>query len=311
MSKLLRSGVHRYAHSIIFWLVVVVNIGAAIVGGYEARRFYFDDFYFTISQLANAVMISWLVGREYEEGIFRNKVVSGHSKGDIFLSELILGVSACVILYLLYALIFLCFNNYIIGHAPVNISLKVFFGGFLASACTAAILVTISCMISHRAIVSIVNILLVFAMVFVANSLQGELHAPEYWEEYEYEEIQYVDEEGNTHYSLEPIEGSEYLVKNESYIYSPLRDVLQFTCRILPYTNITDGTSLTIYWFGYEQVSIINRIEGTNVTWAEQADFSVTDEDLHDFTINLIYAAVEFFVICGIGYFCFRKKELK
>lgn len=311
MSKLFRSGIRRYTHSIIFWLVVAVNIGAAIIGGYEARRFYFDDFYFTIALIANTVMISWLVGREYEEGIFRNKVVSGHSKGSIYLSELILGVGACIILYLLFVLIFLCFNHYIIGYAPVDVSLKVFVGGFLASACTAAILVTVSALIPHRAITGIVNILLVFAMVLVTNSLQGELGAPEYWEDYEYEEVSYIGEDGNTHFSLEPIEGSEYLVKNERYIDGPLRNVLQFTYRIFPYTNITEGTSITNYWFGYEQVSIINNIEGTDLTWAEQVDFTITDEENHDLAINLIFTAVELMVICGIGYFCFRKKELK
>ena len=97
MKNLLRAGVRRYTYNIVFWLSIVFTIVVSVLSAKNTREFYFDDFYCILIFFAFAVLISWIVGRENDEGIFRNKVVSGHTKGQIYISELILGVGACLI----------------------------------------------------------------------------------------------------------------------------------------------------------------------------------------------------------------------
>ena len=84
MIKLLRAGVRRYLHSVVFWLASIVTVAVAVLCANGARNFYLEDFYIMIEFIIFAVMISWLVGGEYDEGIFRNKVISGHTKVSIF-----------------------------------------------------------------------------------------------------------------------------------------------------------------------------------------------------------------------------------
>ena len=310
MNKLLRSGVRRYLRSYIFWFTVVVTVGAAIICSFDARRYTYDDFYIMITLIANAVMISWLVGREHEEGV-RNKVISGHTKGNIFLAELTIGVAACVALYILFALIFLGINNYIIGYAPNGIAVKIFLCGLVASACAASILVTISCMISHRAVIAIVNILLILGLIFATQTIDNMLSRPEYWEEYDYEYEEVVDDEGNVHLEMSPIEGSMHLVKNPDYIQSPIRDVLNIIGHLSPFSTIRESSNVTYGWFGYNMQVSGNSSNTSHTIWDNEADFSVTKEENALLNFDLIFTSTELIAISCAGYFLFRKKELK
>ena len=308
MSKLIRAGFRRYVRSYVFWLSVIVTLGVAIVCGISARQFSYDAFYFMIILIANAVMISWIVGNE--EGI-RNKIITGHTKGNIFLSELILGIVASVVIYLFFAMFFLGINNYIIGHAPNGVAIKIFLCGLVASACTAAILVTISLLISHRAIIAIVNILLILALVFATQTIDGILRRPEYWEEYDYEYTEIIDGEGNVHLGMSAIEGSMHLVENPNYIESPARDILSVIGHLSPFTTIRESGDVTYGWFGYNMQVSSNSTNNSHTIWDNEADFSVSKDENTALNVSLIFTSIELIAVCFIGYFLFRKKELK
>ena len=310
MSKLIRAGFLRYIHSHIFLRALIVTVAIAAFCGFNARQYNLEDFYVTVFLIAIAVLISWLVGREHEEG-FRNKVISGHTKGNIFFSEWILGVSFSVVLYLIFAMIFLGMNSYIIGYAKTGVAVKIFLSGLLATACSAAITVTVSCMISRRAMIGIVNILLIFCFVFASETISSMLNRPEYNEEYDYEYTEVVDEKGNTYLEMSVVEGSQRLVENPNYIKSPIRDVLYVICRISPFTSIREGGKITYGWFGYHMQVNGNSTDSSHILWEHLADFSVTKEEMTTLNISLICSFIELVMIGCIGYFLFRKKELK
>ena len=87
MQNLLCAGIRRYIRNIVFWLAIIATSVAATLCAVDTRKHYFDDFYCVIVFISLAVVISWLVGRENDEGIFRNKTVAGYTKGQIFISE--------------------------------------------------------------------------------------------------------------------------------------------------------------------------------------------------------------------------------
>ena len=310
MSKLIRAGLRRYVHSHIFLRAVAVTALIAAFCGYEARKYSFEDFYVMIFLVACAVLISWLVGREHEEG-FRNKVISGHTKGSIYFSELLMGVVGSVILYTLFALIFLGVNSYIIGHAPICVAIKLFLCGMMACACSTALVVTVSCMISHRAIVGLVSVLLIFALLFMSQTILSLLSKPEYFEEYDYEYTQKTDEEGKVFIEMSVIEGSMHLVENPNYVKSPLRDILNAVCRISPFTAIREAGAVTYDWFGYDMQVSSNGAHASHLIWENEADFSVTKEEQNSLNAALVFSSIELIAIGCIGYFLFRKKELK
>ena len=308
--KLLRAGLRRYVHSHIFLRAVAVTALIAAFCGYEARKYCFEDFYVMIFLVAVAVLISWLVGREHDEG-FRNKVIAGHTKGSIYLSEFIMGTIGSVILYTLFAAIFLCVNSYIIGYVPIAVGLKLFLCGMIACACSTAIIVTVSCMISHRAAVGLVSVLLIFALVFMSQTIVSLLRRPEFFEEYDYEYTQRTDEEGNVFFEMTVIEGSEHLVENPNYVKPPLRNILNAVCRISPFTSIREAGDVTYGWFGYDLQVSGNSVNTSHTIWENEADFSVTEEEHDALNAALVFSSVEFIVIGCMGYFLFRKKELK
>ena len=310
MTKLLRAGLRRYVHSYIFWGAMIVTVAIAAFCGYEARKYYFENFYVMIFLVACAVLISWLVGREHEEG-FRNKVISGHTKGSIYFSELIMGTIGSVILYSLFATVFLGVNSYIIGFAPIDVGVKLFLCGMMACACSTALVVTISCMISRRAIVGLVSVLLIFALLFMSETILSLLSKPEYFEEYDYEYTYKTDEEGNTYLEMSVIEGSMHLVENPNYIKSPLRDILNTVCRLSPFTAIREAGNITYGWFGYDMQVSVNSGNTAHTIWENEADFSVTTEENIALNVALVFSSIELIAIGVIGYFLFRKKELK
>lgn len=308
--KLLRAGLNRYVHSRIFLRAVIVTVLIAAFCGYEARKYCFEDFYVMIFLVAVAVLISWFVGREHDDG-FRNKVITGHTKGSIYFSELLMGVVGSMILYTLFAMIFLGINSYIIGHAPIGVGSKLFLCGMAACACSTALIVTVSCMISHRAAVGLVSVLLIFALVFMSQTIVSLLSRPEYFEEYDYEYIQKTDENGKVFIEMSVIEGSAHLVENPNYVKSPLRDILNAVCRISPFTTIREAGDVTYGWFGYD-VQVSTGSEGSaHLLWESEADFSVTEEENTALNAALVFSSVELIAIGCMGYFLFRKKELK
>lgn len=304
MRELLLSGIRRYIRSIIFWFAVIVTIVFAIVCGHGARTYYVNPVYILATLITNAVMISWLVGREYEEGIFRNKVISGHSKGSIYFSELILGVAASVILYLLFSLIFFSFNGYVHGYALTDICIKLFLGCLLANVCITSIFVALSSLIPYRAIVVVVNMVLIFTIMLATFNMHTLLNEPEF--------VQHsISNDSGADEGADYSQGTELLTKNADYIEEPLRSVLTITYHLSPCVNIVEGFNLTYDWFSYELPNRIDPFNEKGLTWEDRADFSVTDEEEHNLNVSVLYTAVEFVLICTAGYFSFRKKELK
>lgn len=308
MSNLLRAGVRRYIRNIVFWLALVATAVAAIIGSYNARQFYFDDFYCVIVFISLAIVISWLVGRENDEGIFRNKTVAGYTKGQIYISELFLGVGTCLAMFLLFAGIFTAFNSYVFTKASLTACLGIFVDALLANVCFAVILITVSCLISKRAIVAIVNIILVLALIFATYGVQRIVDQDEYYTDWDYEETVVTDEFG-THVSSTPIEGSEHQVKNPNYIDGPVRTIAETIYNILPYGHITEYTHLTNDWFGYE--SFI-RYPVEDMTWeTSDKDLTLSKEAVSGIVVNIVWSLAVNVAVCALGYVCFRKKELR
>ena len=308
MSNLLRAGIRRYVRNIVFWLAIIATIVAAVICAVSTRQHYFDDFYCVIVFTALAVVISWLVGRENDEGIFRNKTVAGYTKGQIYISELILSVGTCIVMFLLFAIVFTAFNSYVFTKASFEACLGIFIDSLLVNICVAVVLTTVSCLISKRYIVAIVNIVLVFAMLFASYGVQGIVDQDEYYTEWEYKETVITDEFG-TYVSSVPIEGSEYQVKNPRYIDGPVRTIAETIYNILPYGHITEYCHITNDWFGYEYYDLFPEV---NLTWeTSDKDLTLSKEVVWNIYENLIWSVALNIAICALGFICFRKKELR
>lgn len=313
MVKLLRACLRRYIHNVVFWITVALTLGLAFVVAYCARRAYYEETLFLGQMLIHAIMISWVVGKEFREGIFRNKAIIGHSKGNIFLSEMLSALGISFAFYLLSAIIFVAFNSYELPLLPTDLVVTIFVDYVLLNMCLSAIFVTVSCLFSHQALVAIINIALVLVMMFGSQGLYGKLSQPEGFEAYETVHTEWIDENGNIRYKEEKIEGSEYMIPNPNYIGGTKRVIYEAVYGLNPYGHINDIIYFNIDWFGYDYF-MNNPTEG--MTGEEMwemviGDNEITEETLKRFDMNLIYSCVLLFAVSGFGYIVFRKKEFK
>ena len=313
MTKLIRACIRRYTHNTIFWIAAVLTIGLGISIAHSTRMTYYDDALVIAQMLIHAVMISWVVGKEFKEGIFRNKVIVGHSKGSIYLSELICGVGIAFVLYFLCAVIFVAFNFYEVPLLPTSLIVKIFVDYVLLNMCLAAIFVTISCLFSQQAIIAIVNIALVLVMTTASQRLYAQLSQPQYLERYETINSEWIDENGNIRYKEVKVEGSEYYVDNPTYVGGVKRDIYDTVYKLSPYGHIIEFVYFNMDWHGYEYF-LNNPVDGMTgeETWELIiGDNEITDETIETFSSHLMYSAILLIATSAVGYIGFRKKEFK
>lgn len=313
MTKLLRACIRRYTHNTIFWIAAVLTIGLGISIAHSTRMTYYDDALVIAQMLIHAVMISWVVGKEFKEGIFRNKVIVGHSKGSIYLSELICGVGIAFVLYFLCAVIFVAFNFYEVPLLPASLIVKIFVDYVLLNICLAAIFVTISCLFSQQAIIAIVNIALVLVMTTASQRLYAQLSQPQYLERYETINSEWIDENGNIRYKEVKVEGSEYYVDNPTYVGGVKRDIYDTVYKLSPYGHIIEFVYFNMDWHGYEYF-LNNPVDGMTgeETWELIiGDNEITDETIETFSSHLMYSSILLIATSAVGYIGFRKKEFK
>lgn len=308
MSKLLYAGIRRYLKSIIFWLAVIATAAIAVDFGYWTRNKYIDDVYFLAEFIVLAILFTWLVGREFDEGVFRNKMICGHTKGTIFFSELILSEINCIFLFLIFSGIFVAFNGYIFSNIPANVLIRIFIGCLLSNMAFTAIFVTISCLIPHRAIIAVINILLIFGITFVSNDIDYSLSNEKYNIVYDTETKETVDEYGE--YIEEEIEipGTERKVINPNYVDGWKRSVLKVAYRIMPISYIEDSVMRTYNCFGYN-----DEYRNNGLTYEDDPNtkFSITREDNKALSVDLVYMPILTLVITAAGYALFRRRDFK
>lgn len=316
MTKLLRAGIRRYLHSIVFWLAFAATAVMAYFCATDARQFAVDDMYAMIGFVINAIFVVMLVGCEHTDGGFRNKVINGHTKGNIFISELVLGVGAVLLFCITFFAIFFAITSFIFTVFSTALILKMFFDCVLSHMAFAAILITICCLIRNRTVAAIINFLLIFAMVLGTSVIQIKLKQPEFFEEYDTVTEEKVDENGKIHYFEQKVEGSERLRDNPAYVGGLKRTVLETIVNLSSYGHISDYVAFTYSWFGYEfdHSWIENGVQYTQ-TWEDIANRIVAEEisedDHKNIENNLLYSAILLLGVSIIGFIGFRKKELK
>ncbi len=250
MKKLLSSGFSRLLHSKIFWLGMLVEAGLAV---WACIARYYDsvllpgmgydnpDYLLFIAAMYSpvlvAVFVSLFIGTEYSDGTMRNKVAVGHTRLDIYLSNLIVCVAAVLMMHLAYIGVVLALGLPLLG-GFVELSAKtlvVFFFCSLATEVALAALMLVGAMlIPNKAVSAIVTMLLGLGLLMAAMTIQSRLNAPEMISNWIG-----LSEAG------ELMMGEPY--PNPKYLTGAKRQLFQFLYELLPGGQlITIGQSVTL-----------------------------------------------------------------
>ncbi len=233
MNKLLSAGLIRLKKSKVFLVLTLFMLVFGLympIGSYmDMKRYHFihvlDDTFFSQIMLIGiviAIFCSLFVGTEYSDGTIRNKLIVGHSRISIYISNLILCTVAGVALSLTYMITCACVGIPLLGFFQIDVktaAMLILFSIIISITYTS--LFTLAAMLIHnKAVLATVSIIAAFLMMFAAGYLNSSLSQPEMRSDF------IMNESGAIMESK--------LVPNEFYPTGTKRKIYEFLMEFLP-----------------------------------------------------------------------------
>ncbi|MBE6648138.1 MAG: ABC transporter permease [Ruminococcaceae bacterium] len=280
MTKLLHADFRKCLKGVYFWAGIAESLLCGLFFGLCTRKSpYIDDVYVMPIFIIIASVISLFVGVEHSDGGIRNKLVSGHKKGNIYLSLLIVNI----VFSLLSSMVFLgSFSFLQIGrtfvfpkYALVGSAL-----GFILICLTYGIISTlISVLNPRKAIATVCCIIMVFATFAVCYAVEDILLRNEFIHIIEH------NEDGTE---------TEHLFNNPKYVGGIPRKILEFTEKAIPFGALKKYLFVISGCFNPLLVTL-----------------SLSEEKAVLLNILPLYSVGVSIFFSTLGYLAFGKKELK
>lgn len=240
MSKLLRTEFARLMKNKLFYFSMLLMAGLSIffmVGRYMDMKKYPEayaklsgeytsaDVFLAVGPIYEiivaAVLLGTFIGSEYSYGTIRNKLIAGHKRVNIYLSDLIVCGAAAIILELLYTIITLVVGGCLFGiNESVQNILSTFAVGIMALVFFAALYLFVVVAWASRSAGLASVILLGFMMIMAALTIDNKLSAPEYF----YPEG--IDSTTGEIIEMPPEKNIHYLTGTKRKVYEALYDIL-------------------------------------------------------------------------------------
>jgi len=229
MNKLLTANFARLKKDKVFWIGMAFMFAAGIFGVIMKLK---NDPTATADQLllifpvligiVSAAFCSLFIGTEYSDGTIRNKLIVGHTRNAVYLSNFITCSAAGIVMCLSYIAAIASFGFPTLGLSdrsmwPVAVLILVAF--MMVIATTA--LFTLLCMLNqNKATAAVTCILAIVALLVLATMINARLEAPQYYDNYVF-----TDSLGSTSAGQEV---------NPQYLTGMKREIYQFFLDFLP-----------------------------------------------------------------------------
>lgn len=242
MSKLLRSNFARLWKSRIFWLGMLFSAGLSIffilmryidIEQHQEVYANLDESYKNADELifmggiiiifAAAVFIGIFVGTEYSDGTLRNKLIIGHSRSSIYISNLIVCTTAGIIMHLTYIITTILLGNLLLEDSTLTFKkiLLLTLMGTAAMIAASSLLVMISMLIHSKSAGAVAILIATMVMFFASMTIFQRLSTPEYNDAYSY-----IDEDTGKPVVVEKEKNTNYLTGTKRKVYEFLNDFI-------------------------------------------------------------------------------------
>lgn len=256
MIKLLKGDFIRLFESKVFWLGIIFMVGLASMAVCtkwselkSLPALYNPPDGILLAGAAYigiviAVFIGIFIGSDYSNGTIRNKHVMGHSRLAMYLSNLVICVTASVILHIAYIAVVLVAEGIgMIGKFEMsagNIAVLIVTSFFTIAAISSVILL-VCMLITGRSIGSVSAIVLSLMMIVGSNSIYYRLLEKEYTTPYQFTVMNEYGEEIEV--EQESVPNPRYLTGTKRKIYAFLNDLLPNN-QIMQLSNGASGKQL-------------------------------------------------------------------
>lgn len=187
MYKLLKAGFYRLRKDKIFWIFIVITIALSIFAlmryssnGLKLENLFNEFIYY--EGLFISLFISLFIGREHSEGIIRNKIIVGHKRVNIYLSNLIISIVTCLFFQLIYYIIVFAIGTLLYEAIQMNYSniIQIILDTTLVIISYCSIFNLVTMMFSEITVSTIVGVVVYIMMFIIALNLQYIAHAQKY-----------------------------------------------------------------------------------------------------------------------------------
>ena len=242
MSKLLRSNFARLWKSRVFWLGMLFSAGLSVffilmryIDIEQHQEIYanLDESYKNADELifmggiiiifAAAVFIGIFVGTEYSDGTLRNKLIIGHSRSSIYISNLIVCTTAGIIMHLTYIITTILLGNLLLEDSTLTFKkiLLLTLMGTAAMIAASSLLVMISMLIHSKSAGAVAILIATMVMFFASMTIFQRLSTPEYNDAYSY-----IDKDTGKPVVVEKEKNTNYLTGTKRKVYEFLNDFI-------------------------------------------------------------------------------------
>lgn len=231
MTKLLKANFLRLLKNRVFWLTTMFMFGLGVLIvclRYSAIIRYNESApldstlleYVLFIGCCSAIFSSMFLGTEYSDGTIRNKLIVGHMRSSVYLSNWIINVSAAIIMIFAFLAPY-CALGVLLLDAPIA-SL----GDMLFLICIsiftviayASVYNMLSMLITKKSVSAILCLILFLVLFILAGAIQFKLDAPEF--------IQAYDMTANGIELTAPMPNPKYLQPDARKIYQFFFDLL-------------------------------------------------------------------------------------
>lgn len=227
MSKLLNAGFVRMFKSKAFWIfpaimslffILSANNSSHSIGEFLSKHSIF-------SVLFAAGFCSMFFGTDYNDGTIRNKLIIGHSRLSVYLSNLIIALSAQIIFFAVYS-VFCVIMVWIRGDLFQSEITSIIIYTLIINIAFTAIFVLIAMLTKSKAISAIVSVIVALVLISAGFYINSRLSEPEFNDYFK------LTENG--------IEIEENAEKNPLYLEGTAREVFEFFREFLPTSQSLD-----------------------------------------------------------------------
>ena len=195
MSKLIVSAVIRLTKRIIFWIFLigmfaygafmVFAVGSQNIEGNMLLEGCFWGFA-PIMGMISAIFVSLFIGAEYSDGTIRNKLIVGHKRTTIYMSNLVVCSIANVLFCLAYIVAVMAFGNMQNGTFAIGYGRVIFLTicGLLATISFTSIMTLLAMTNKNKSVNVVISMLLALALLASGATIYQSLCEPEQYDQY-------------------------------------------------------------------------------------------------------------------------------
>lgn len=178
MRNLLAAEFHRIRRDPVSWILAVAALLSGVFFGLLLADGRMDDVFILPLFVLLGVFISLSLGREFNDGTFRNKLIAGKTKTAVFLSKLLTGMVVSLVFTAAFLLPCATLARSVLSRIPAEALVWMVLGFFLLDLVWAVLFTLVSTLISAKGVAGLVNLALVFALFFAAYELEHVVRQP-------------------------------------------------------------------------------------------------------------------------------------